>query len=70
MIHTCIICGQLMIIEKRLNNTPCKYYAGSYKLTRFHCSFCDYSELITANGERDIQQKDVLEDIKQMYKQE
>ena len=70
MKHTCIMCGQLMMLEKKFNNVPRKYSTGSYKVQRFHCSFCEFSELLTANGERDIQQEEVLEDVKQMYKQE
>lgn len=44
----CLICNQPMKLSKKFENRTGKQ--GSYRVRRFSCTFCDYSELITADG--------------------
>ena len=66
----CIICGQPMVLEKKFKSTQCKSSPGKYRIRRFHCSFCEYSELICAYGELDLHDTRAIEEINKMYEQE
>lgn len=48
----CLSCGSDMVLEKRLKNGRSK--EGIHRKRRFKCTVCDYSELIHANGAKDV----------------
>lgn len=68
MKHLCLMCNGKMVLNKSFPKHKGKQ--NSYRVRRFQCSLCDYSELITADGSGDLNNDAVLEDVKNYYKQE
>ena len=54
----CLVCGSEMVLDKRLKNSK-----GGHRRRRFKCtsSDCDFSELIHADGERDVRAFDLTD---------
>lgn len=68
---TCLMCNQLMKLEKKFESKKCKTQAGKYRVRRFTCTLCDYSELITANGGGEkIREQQALSDQKKYFNQQ
>lgn len=69
-IPNCMGCNTPMKLDKQ-SKAHQKSYGRKYRIRRFECDFCDYSETIYADGFRDtiIDPHKAKEDVEQMYKQ-
>lgn len=64
----CLNCNQPMKLDKKFQSRDGKQ--GRYRVRRFKCTFCDYSELITADGGgEDTRTRQAQNDVNKMYKQ-
>lgn len=60
------MCNQPMKLSKKFENRVGKQ--GAYRVRRFNCTFCDYSELITADGGGDkAREKQAVKDQKKYF---
>ena len=63
------MCNQPMKLSKRFENRTGKQ--GAYRVRRFNCTVCDYSELITADGGGDKNREEqALTDQKKYFNQQ
>lgn len=67
--ENCLICNSPMKLSKKFESRSGKQ--GVYRVRRFNCTVCDYSELITADGggERAREQQ-ALNDQKKYFQQQ
>lgn len=68
MKYKCLMCNEAMKLDKNLGIHKGKH--NFYRIRRFSCSVCDYSELLTADGKRDLDEHAVLQDVQNYFKQE
>lgn len=67
--NDCLMCNQPMKLEKKFESRVGKQ--GAYRVRRYTCTVCDYSELITADGGgEDARTRQAHNDIDKMYKQQ
>lgn len=71
MKRDCLMCNQPMKLEKKFESKPCKTQSGKYRVRRFTCTFCDYSELVLASGgAEEIRKEGDLKAVDRMYKEQ
>lgn len=67
----CLICNQPMKLEKQFQSAKAKFTPSKFRLRRYTCSLCGYSEMKTADGSRDKwHEEKAIEEVNEMYKQQ
>lgn len=67
--RTCLMCNQPMKLSKKFESRTGKQ--GVYRVRRFNCTICDYSELITADGSGEkARERQALNDQQKLYTQQ
>jgi hypothetical protein len=60
-----------MKLEKKFENAKAKTTGNSYRIRRFTCTICGYSEMVTADGAYDrFTERQAIQEAKKLIKQQ